>query len=166
MSERFNNIFRSALLGGRWTLVPFCLGLIVAMLIVLGQFLRELAHVVVEFPGMTGSDVILAVLKLVDLVLVANLLVMLVDAGARIVLPAARPDPEAGEGRGAINLAALKLRFFGSISAITAIDLLESYINIEHTDKSSLMWEIAVLLAFVISGVLLALMERLAVERP
>jgi len=164
MPQRFNHILKGAVVASRWGLAPFCIGLMVALLIVMAQFFRELAHVVAALPAMGGSDVILAVLKLVDLVLIANLLVMLVDAGVGILLPRATGEAQQ-EIRDPIDLAALKLRFFGSISAIAAIDLLESYINIEQADKSGLVWEIAILLAFVISGVLLAVTERLSVER-
>lgn len=166
MGRRFNTLLRSTLLGSRWGLAPFCLGLIVALLIVLVQFFRELAQVIVGFVEMGESDVILAVLKLVDLVLIANLMVMLVAAGVEIFLPATADQRDQNETTvPVVDIAALKLRFFASISAIAAIDLLESSINIGRSDKSSVLWEIAILLAFVVSGLLLALMERLEADR-
>src|SRR5262249_29356942 len=91
---RFNRLLRSALLGSRWGLAPFSLGLIVALLIVLVQFIQELVHVVVGFPEMDDPTVIIAVLRLVDLVLVANLLVMIVGAGVEMFLPSAAHKEE------------------------------------------------------------------------
>ena len=164
MPERFNLILRTVQLGSRWAMAPFCLGLIAALLLVLAQFFRELAHVGAGFAGLSGAAVILAVLKLVDLVLIANLVVMIINAGVEVLLPA----PENERRRhfvGAVDFAGIKLRLFASISAIAAIDLLESFLNVEPTDKASILWEIAMLLAFVVSGVLLALMDRLAVDR-
>ena len=159
MRPSFNSILRSVLLGSRWVMAPFCLGLIVALLIVLAQFLRELVHAILGFAEIGDAEIILAVLKLVDLVLIANLVVMFVGAGAEIFLP--------GDGKpaGIVDIAALKPKFFASISAIAAIDLLESFINIGPADKSGVQWEILILLAFVVSGVLLAWMDRLAGER-
>ena len=166
MGRRFNTLLRSTLLGSRWGLAPFCLGLIVALLIVLVQFFRELVQVIVGFVEMGESDVILAVLKLVDLVLIANLMVMLVAAGVEIFLPTAAHQREQNEmSVPVVDIAALKLRFFASISAIAAIDLLESSINIGPADKSGVLWGIAILLAFVVSGLMLALMERLEADR-
>jgi uncharacterized protein (TIGR00645 family) len=166
MRPRFNSILRAALLGSRWGMAPFCLGLIAALLIVLVQFFCELAHVVAGFAAMGDSDVILAVLKLVDLVLIANLVVMIIAAAVEIFLPTAAHQRYQDEGAGDIaDIAALKPRLFASISAIAAIDLLESFINVDRADKSDVLWEIAILLAFVVSGVALAWMERLGAER-
>ena len=164
MGSRFNIIIRDALLASRWTMAPFCFGLIVALLAVLAQFFRELAHIVAGFAAMQDADVIIAVLKLVDLVLIANLVVMVVAAGVEMVLPAAAHGVDATASE-IVDIAALKPRLFASISAIAAIDLLESFINIGPADKSGILWEIAILLAFVVSGVLLAWMERLGQQR-
>ena len=165
MRSRFNSILRASLLGSRWGMAPFCLGLIVALLLVAAQFFRELARAVAGFAEMGDSDVILAVLKLVDLVLIANLVVMIIAAGVEIFLPAAVHQPEQEAATDIVDIAALKPRLFASISAIAAIDLLESFVNIGQADKSGVLWEIAILLAFVVSGVLLAWMERLGPDR-
>jgi uncharacterized protein (TIGR00645 family) len=164
MGSRFITIIRDALLAGRWAMAPFCLGLIVALLVVLAQFFRELAHLVAAFAAMNDADLIIAVLKLVDLVLIANLVVMVVAAGVEMVLPAAM---HAGQSAASeiMDIAALKPRLFASISAIAAIDLLESFIDIGPANKVGVSWEIAILLAFVVSGVLLAWMERLGQQR-
>src|SRR5262249_49586433 len=130
----------------------------------LAQFVRELAHVMLGFPEMDDPTVIIAVLRLVDLVLVANLLVMIVGAGVEMFLPSAVHKEEAEAEIDIVDIATLKLRFFASISAIAAIDLLESFVNISSVDKTVVLWEIAILLTFVASGVLLALMERLSSE--
>ena len=89
MGARFNGLLRTVLLASRWAMAPLCLGLIAALLIVLGQFFRDLAHAVVGFPAMGTAEVILAVLKLVDLMLVANLVLMLIEAAVEIFLPPA-----------------------------------------------------------------------------
>ena len=164
MHRRFNRILRTSLLASRWAMAPLCVGLIAALLIVIAQFLRELAQIVVGFAEVGDAEVIIAVLKLVDLVLIANLVVMIIAAGVEIFLPAAihQSDDAAAD---IVDIAQLKPRLFASISAIAAIDLLESSINIGPAEKSSVLWEIAILLAFVLSGVLLAWMERLGQER-
>jgi uncharacterized protein (TIGR00645 family) len=166
MHPRFNTILRTALLASRWGMAPFCLGLIAALLIVLAEFFRELAQTVLGFAAMGGPEVIVAVLKLVDLVLVANLVVMIIGAGVEIFLPSSRVQDEDGsEPPGIVDFAALKLRAFASISAIAAIDVLENFLDIDAAHKSGVLLEIAMLLAFVVSGVLLALMDRLAADR-
>jgi uncharacterized protein (TIGR00645 family) len=159
MPARSTAILRSVLFGCRWGMAPFCLGLIAALLILLAEFFRELAHILFGFAEFGGSAIIPPILKLVDLVLIANLVVMIIVAGAAAFLPAAEGD---GEANGVYGLAALKPKLFGSISAIAAVELLETFMNLDARDKSGVLWETVILLAFVVSGVLLAWMDRLA----
>ena len=150
------------LLGSRWLMAPLCLGLVAALVVVLVEFFRELAKTVVGFSAMHSAEVILVVLKLVDLVLVANLVLLIMAAAAEIFVP---NEPAAGTMRPGlprgVDISALKLKVFGSISAIAAIEVLESFINTASADKQNVLWEILILLTLVISGVLLAWMDRL-----
>lgn len=166
MNRRFDGVLRGLLRATRWALAPFCLGLILALLIVLAQFCRELGHTIGRFAGMDGREIIISVLRLIDLVFIANLVVMLIGAGVALLLPelpaGERPSPQFS---GVVGFAGIKLRVFAAISTIAAIDLLESFINIASVDKSAVPWEIAILLGFVVAGLLLALMERLSDEQ-
>jgi uncharacterized protein (TIGR00645 family) len=165
MSARFNDLLRTVLLGSRWAMAPLCLGLVAALLIVLAQFFRELAQVLVGFAGMDSADVMLGVLKLIDLVLIANLVVLIIGAGVAVFLPAAAAAEDGPSRVDVVDFGTLKLRLFASISAIAAIYLLERFINVHSIDKNDVLWEVLILLAFVVSGVLLALMDRLGSER-
>jgi uncharacterized protein (TIGR00645 family) len=166
MNGRFKSILRTVLLGSRWGMAPLCAGLVVALLIVLAQFFRELAQVIVGFAAMDSAEVMLAVLKLIDLVLIANLVLMIIGAGVEIFLPAsASAEDGSPQGPDIVDFSMLKLKLFASISAIAAIYLLERFINIHPMDKSDILWEIVILISFVVSGVLLALMDRLSSER-
>ena len=162
MLSRVEALLVTLLLGSRWLMAPLCLGLVAALLVVLVEFFRELVRGVLGFAGMHSAEVILVVLKLVDLVLVANLVLLIMGAAAEIFVP---DEPTAGTvGPGpprSVDISALKLKVFGSISAIAAIEVLESFVNIESVDKQNVLWEILILLTLVVSGVLLAWMDRL-----
>ena len=162
MLSRVEALLVRLLLGSRWLMAPLCLGLVAALLVVLVEFFRELVQAVLGFTGMHSAEVILVVLKLVDLVLVANLVLLIMGAAAEIFVP---DEPTAGTvGRGpprSVDISALKLKVFGSISAIAAIEVLESFVNIESVDKQNVLWEILILLTLVVSGLLLAWMDRL-----
>src|SRR5271154_3947573 len=69
MDGRLNKIFRAALLGTRWGMMPFGVGLGAALIVVLGQFLRDLVHIFLDIRGIGRAEVMVEVLKLVDLVL-------------------------------------------------------------------------------------------------
>ena len=64
------------ILGTRWLLLPLYLALLLSVCGIYVMVGRELIHLVATLPEVTESDVILAILALLDLVLIANLLVM------------------------------------------------------------------------------------------
>jgi uncharacterized protein (TIGR00645 family) len=64
------------ILGTRWLLLPLYLALLLSVCGIYVMVGRELIHLVTVIPEVTESDVILAILALLDLVLIANLLVM------------------------------------------------------------------------------------------
>jgi uncharacterized protein (TIGR00645 family) len=65
---------------------------------------------------------------------------------------------------GKIDFSGLKLKVVASLIAIAAVDLLESFIEIATVNKTDVLWQIAILLTFVVAGVLLAWMDRLVAE--
>ena len=162
MERAFNRIFRTLLVASRWLMAPLCLGLVAALVVLIVLFCREFWHAAADFAAMRDDEVILAVLKLVDLVLVANLVIMIIEAAIAIFVPQeALPIENDGSVSGTAAFAALKPKLFASISAIAAIDLLETFVNIKLVDKTSVLWEIVILLAFVLAGVMLAWMDQL-----
>jgi uncharacterized protein (TIGR00645 family) len=161
MRRRLDLGFAKLLLLSRWVMAPLSIGLVAVLIIDLVEFCRELSHIVFGFPDMSGSEVTLGVLKLIDLVLIANLALMILGAAVGAFV---RPSPDTGEGEmpaGMADFGQVKIRVFGYISAIAAIDLLESFVNIEPLKKEDVLLQIAILIVFVVSGVLLALMDRL-----
>lgn len=166
MPERFNGIVRGVLVASRWSMAPLALGLAAALVIVIVQFFRELVHAVTGFAEMNDGAVMIAVLKLVDLALIANLVVMIVGAAVEMLVPGSTVRPTAPADRlGDVGFGPIKLKLFASISAIAAIYLLERFISTHPVDDTELLWEILILLTFVASGVMLAWMDRLTADR-
>ena len=64
-----------------------------------------------------------------------------------------------------IGFAGLKQKLLGSIVAIAAIHVLESFMKIPAVDDHELVWSVAVLAAFVVCALLLAVMNRISPER-
>jgi uncharacterized protein (TIGR00645 family) len=69
------------------------------------------------------------------------------------------------DGPNIIDFASLKVRVVAAITAIAAIGLLEDSITLDQANKPGVVWDIAILLVFVVSGVLLAWMDRLSAAR-
>jgi uncharacterized protein (TIGR00645 family) len=62
---------------------------------------------------------------------------------------------------GKVDFSGLKLKLIGSIVAISGIHLLKAFMELKEIDKENLMWLVIIHMAFVISGVLFAVMDYL-----
>jgi len=65
----------------RWLLAPFYLGLVLALALMLVKFAKEFLHFAPLVFNAEGGEVIIGVLSLIDVVMVANLLIIIVFAG-------------------------------------------------------------------------------------
>ncbi len=157
-----------ALFASRWLLAPFYVGLALALGVLAVSFVQEFLHAAptVFAPGSKPEDAILVVLSLVDMSLAGNLLLIVIFSGYESFV--SRIDSVDAADRpawmGKVDFAGLKIKLIASIVAISAISLLKSYMTLADggaLDERRLMWQVAILLAFVVSGVLLALMDWL-----
>jgi uncharacterized protein (TIGR00645 family) len=62
---------------------------------------------------------------------------------------------------GGLDFGAIKLRLIGSIAAIAAILILETFVHIDEEPYQHAAWQLAILLGIGVLGVLLALADRL-----
>jgi len=163
MLKRLEAVIAGTLIASRWLMAPLYLGLIAVLLVVVVAFFRELAHMVMDFDSFSTDWVILATLKLIDLVLVGNLVLVMIFAGVSTLGTSLGPERrDLTLFMGKSDFSGLKLKVVASLIAIAAVDLLEVYVEIGSTSRTDVLWQIAILLTFVISGVLLAWMDRLA----
>jgi uncharacterized protein (TIGR00645 family) len=143
----------------RWIMAPFYLGLIASLLVLLVTFMREFVHFVVQIARASEADVILGVLALIDLSLAANLVLIVVFSGYENFVSKIDPEghPDWPEWMTKIDFSGLKQKLMASIVAISAIQVLKAFMNIdEKFDERSLMWLVAIHLVFVVSGLMLA----------
>lgn len=151
------------LFASRWLMAPIYLGLVVALLALVAKFAQELVRFVPLVLELKESAVILAVLTLVDLSFVASLLLMIIFSGYEsFVSRIDVPDAERPAWMGQIDFSGQKLKLIASIVAISGIHLLKSFMEVQSVDKTNLMWLVITHIVFVLSGVLLALMDYLA----
>ncbi|MFL5332873.1 MAG: TIGR00645 family protein [Geminicoccaceae bacterium] len=149
----------------RWLMAPFYLGLIAVLAVLMIKFAQEVWHFLPEVLDLKETDVILVTLSLLDLTLAASLVLMMVFAGyENFVSRIDTGDDHRPSWMGTLDFGGLKLKLISSIVAISGIDLLKSFMNIGQISKEDLMWKVITHMTFVISGVLLALMDYLTVR--
>jgi uncharacterized protein (TIGR00645 family) len=150
------------LLATRWLLLPLYLALIASMLALFVTVARELVHLATAVWAMDDVDLVLALLSILDLVLVANLIVMVAVSSyesyiARIDAGAASRRPE---WLGKLDSGDVKLKVGLSIVMISAIHLLRAYLADEPRPQMLLL--AGTHMVFVLSVLGVALVERLA----
>jgi len=165
MVQKLEELIAATLRASRWLMVPFYLGMIVALGVVLVEFCRELVRTIAGFGEMTTDMVNLAVLRLVDLVLVGNLVFIMTAAGVQALASTAASAEDRQDWMGRLDFNALKFKILASIVAIASIEMLETYMNVGSMNKTDVLWKIVILLALVVAGVLLAWMDRISADR-
>ena len=148
----------------RWLLAPFYVGLVLALVMLLVKFGQEFLHLIPRFLGESDQALVVAILTLVDMVLVANLLIIIVFTGYENFV--SRMDLEHHADRpewmGKVDFAGLKIKLFGALVAISGIELLKAVLHVEDYTTEQMAWKVGVHLTFVVSGLLFALMDRLS----
>ena len=149
----------------RWLMAPFYVGLIGSLFILLFTFVREFINFVVHVTTATEAEVILGVLALIDLSLAANLVLIVIFSGYENFVSKIDPEghPDWPEWMTRIDFAGLKQKLFASIVAISAIQVLKAFMNLEKSvNEKTLPWLIGIHLLFVVSGLLLAWTDRIS----
>ena len=157
--------FELIIFNSRWLVVPFLLGMIIGLAALVYTFVIKLAELVIQVPAATLDEVIVAVLKLVDLSLIANLIVIVICSSYENFVAPIDPTehPNWPGGIIGIGFSGLKQRLLGSIVAIVAVNVLDWFLDIDRsTDNLKLTWVVGILIAFAIAMLVLAMADRLS----
>lgn len=154
------------LFASRWVLAPIHVGLFAGLCLVAAKFVLALIQAVNGLAGMTTADLIVAVLKLVDLALVADLMLMVMIGGWENFVAPIAPVPGRLPWLEHLDFNGMKIKVVGAMTVISGIDLLDTALDIHTVATQSLIWEAAIFLIFGITGVLLAWTDRLGSHQP
>ncbi len=147
----------------RWLLAPIYVGLAAALVVLMIKFVQHAVELLMHVFTTNGDDTIIGILALIDLALMGSLVLMVMFAGyenfvSKLDLAGHKDKPG---WMGHVGFGDLKLKLMASIVAISAIQVLESFMNIDRLSDRALGWSVGIHMAFVFSGVLLAVMDRL-----
>ena len=159
--------------GSRWLQLPLYVGLIIAQVVYVVLFLKELWHLSSHALDFSEQQVMLAVLGLIDVVMISNLLVMVIVGGyetfvSRLNL-AGHPDEP--EWLSHVNASVLKIKLAMAIIGISSIHLLRTFIeagNLGETTRSTnytetgVMWQTIIHTVFILSAIGIAYVERIS----
>lgn len=158
--------------GSRWLQLPLYVGLIIAQVVYVVLFLKELWHLSSHAVSYTEQQVMLAVLGLIDVVMISNLLVMVIVGGYETFVSRLNLEghPDEPEWLSHVNASVLKIKLAMAIIGISSIHLLRTFIeagNMGSVDRTTnytetgVMWQTIIHTVFILSAIGIAYVERI-----
>ena len=151
----------------RWLQAPLYLGLIIAQAVYVYHFGVELMHLVQHTQTVTETQIMLVVLGLIDVVMIANLLLMVIVGGyetfvSRLYLDGNPDQPEWLEH---VNAGTMKVKLSMALIGISSIHLLKTFIEAPNLSQQTMMWQVIIHMTFVLSAMAMAYTNRLMEAR-
>lgn len=148
----------------RFLLMPLYLGLAVSLLALLAKAGLHLYSLITQLQTFNDEGVILTVLAIVDMTLTASLVVIVFISGYTNFVASVPMEESDGKQNwmAQIDFSELKLKLMASIVAISAIKLLEGFMDVAHLADRELGWLVGIHLTFVASTLALAVADRLS----
>ncbi len=163
MAPRYLGVLGSFMFWSRWLQAPLYMGLIVAQGVYVYHFLHELWHLVTHTTQLGETDIMLVVLGLIDVVMIANLLLMVIVGGYETFVSRLRLEahPDRPEWLSHVNAGVLKVKLAMALIGISSIHLLKSFINAPNMTSETLKWQVIIHVTFLLSALAMAVTDRL-----
>ena len=156
----------------RWLQAPLYLGLIIAQAAYVYLFMIELSHLIHNLffssTRISETEVMLVVLGLIDVVMIANLLIMVIIGGYETFVSRMNLEdhPDQPEWLDHVNASVLKVKLATAIIGISSIHLLKTFINAANYTDKVLLWQTLIHVTFLVSALAIALTDRLMAPGP
>jgi uncharacterized protein (TIGR00645 family) len=155
--------------GSRWLQAPMYFGLIACQCVYVYRFALELYHLVMHAATITETEVMLAILGMIDVVMIANLLYMVIVGGYETFvskITAAADHPDRPDWLGHIDANLLKIKLAVSIVTISSIHLLKTFINADSIlagpNGVGVIWaQVGIHVAFLVSALIITWIDKL-----
>jgi len=145
----------------RWLQAPLYLGLIVAQGVYVYLFMKELVHLVGDANTFTETQIMLIVLGLIDVVMIANLLIMVIIGGyetfvSRLNL---KEHPDQPQWLSHVNATTMKIKLAMALIGISSIHLLKTFINADQMAEATIYWQVVIHITFILSAIAMAVTD-------
>ena len=152
------------IMASRWLQAPLYVGLVFVLGVVVVKFPFKIWDLMSKALSADESDLILMVLSLVDLIMVANLVVMVIISGYENFVSHIEADDTIDRLSwfGKLDAGSLKIKLASSIVAISSIHLLQRFLEAGDFDNAKLYALVVMHMAFVVSALMLTYIDRLS----
>lgn len=157
------NMISKIIFASRWLQLPIYLGLIVVQGIYAYKFLKSLWHLLMNLNELDENTIMLSVLGLIDVVMIANLLIMVIVGGYETFVSRLNVDshPDQPEWLDHVNASVLKVKLSMAIISISSIHMLQTFINASKLSEETMKWQLLLHLGFLASAIAIAYTDKL-----
>ena len=154
----------------RWLQAPLYLGLIIAQAAYVYLFMSELWHLIHNLffssTRISETEVMLVVLGLIDVVMIANLLIMVIIGGYETFVSKLdlEGNPDQPEWLSHVNAGVLKVKLAVALISISSIHLLRTFINASQMEDRVIVAQIAIHASFLISALAVAWTDKVMMQ--
>jgi hypothetical protein len=162
------NAIEHIIFSSRWLLAPLYLGLVFALVVLVVKFIQGFLDIAQDIFDSTLQQTTIAILETLDIALLGNLILIVMFSGyenfvSKIGVAEGSEDRPSWMGR--VDFSGLNIKLIGSLVEISVIQLLAVFLDPDTMQPEKLIWQIAIHLTFVVSGVLFAVMDYIADKR-
>jgi len=147
------------ILASRWILVVFYLGLAAALAVYAVSFGVKFVKITKSALTASEAEMILSMLSLIDAALVASLVVMVMLASYENFVSRFDDAKTDLTWLGKLDAGSLKIKVASAIVAISSIHLLQVFLNANQYDNEKILWLTVIHIAFVVSALVLGILE-------
>ncbi len=147
----------------RWLQAPLYIGLICILAAYVYRFLNGLFELIMHLKGSTDTQIMLGVLELIDVVMIANLLIMVIMGGYETFVSNLDLDahPDQPEWLDHLDAGAMKIKLALALIGISSIHLLRTFIDPSKFTNVSVAWQVGIHLTLLVSALSIAFTNRL-----
>ncbi len=163
--DRIQTAVERIILYSRYILVVFYIGLAVALAIYAVSFIFEVLHLAeLAFFTPGNKNMIMPVLELIDGALVSGLIVMVMLSSYENFVGRFGDDSldDSPEWLRRLDPGSLKVKVATALLTISAVKLLQVFMDREQFTDSDIMWKVIIHVVFIASAVFLALLDRIS----
>jgi uncharacterized protein (TIGR00645 family) len=162
MNIRGNELHR-LIFFSRWLQAPLYFGLIAVLALYVYEFMRKLGYLIWNANTFDETGIMLHALDLIDVVMIANLLVMVIVGGYETFVTRLnlRMHPDRPEWLDEVNAGTMKIKLAIALISISSIHLLRTFIDPSKTTQFAIMWQVIIHLTLVVSAIAIAYSNRM-----
>ena len=158
------NQIESMMFAARWLQLPMYLGLIVALGAYTYEFCLQLWELIelILVKRTPGKFVILEALDLIDIVMVANLFIMVIIGGYESFVSRLNLDdhPDQPEWLAHVNAGSLKIKLAISIVTIGAVHLLATFVDADHIEPQTILMQMGLQIVLMLTAITIVIVDR------